>query len=69
MTSSHLSPHSTQLSISSSMLSPAASPGSWLSSYKLDVSDDKGDDLTPADSAKDAVGDVLFAHCTLTTLT
>jgi hypothetical protein len=50
MTSTRLSPHSSQLPISSFM-----SPGPWLSSYDSDVSDDDDDDMTPADSAADEV--------------
>jgi hypothetical protein len=55
VTSTRLSPHSTQLSISSIMNS-----GPWLSSYNLDVLDDKDVDLTPADSEMDAVGDITI---------
>jgi hypothetical protein len=51
MTSTRLSPHSTQLTISSFI-----SPGPWLSSYDSDVSDDDDDDMTPADSAADEMG-------------
>jgi hypothetical protein len=51
MTSTRLSPHSTQFSISSFM-----SPGFWLSSYDSDISDDDDDGMTPADSAADEVG-------------
>jgi hypothetical protein len=54
ITFTRLSPHSGQLPISSFM-----SPGPWLSSYDSDVSDDKDDDdMTPADSATVAAGDV-----------
>jgi hypothetical protein len=51
MTSTRLSPHSTQLPISSFM-----SPGPWLSSYDSDVSDEDDDKMTPADSAADEAG-------------
>jgi hypothetical protein len=51
MTSTCLSPHSTQLPISSFM-----SPGLWLSFYDFDVSDKDDDDITPANSAADEVG-------------
>jgi hypothetical protein len=51
MTSTRLSPHSTQLTISSFM-----SPAPWLSSYDSDVSGEDDDDMTPADSAADEVG-------------
>jgi hypothetical protein len=51
MTSTHLSPHSTQLPISSFM-----SPDLWLSSYDFDVSDKDDNDMTPTDSAADEVG-------------
>jgi hypothetical protein len=54
MTSTRLSPHSTQLPISSFM-----SPGPWLSSYDSDVSDD---DMTPYSLRSSYADDPNLAH-------